>query len=67
MRSNSSTLFLLGLKEGHCLSHAAIEDIVASCQDMFRLYNLRIRAGLHERLLTLGIEAPEMDSFVSST
>lgn len=30
-----SALFLLGLKEGHCLSQPAIDDIVSSCH-MFK-------------------------------
>ena len=62
-----SALFLVGLKGGHCLSQAAIDDIVSSCQDMFRHYNIRIRAGVQEQLLNLGIEIPELDSYLSST
>ena len=62
-----SALFLLGLKEGHCLSQVAIDDIVLSCQDMFKHYNLRIRAGVQDRLLNLGIDVPEIDSFLSWT
>ena len=50
-----SALFLLGLK-GHCLSQAAVDDIISSCQDMFKHHNLRIRAGVQERLLNFGID-----------
>ena len=62
-----SALFILGLKEGHCLSQSAIDDIISSCQDMFKHHNLRIRAGVQERLLNFGIDVPEIDSFLSST
>ena len=34
---------------------------------MFKHHNLRIRAGVQERLLNFGIDVPEIDSFLSST
>lgn len=41
--------------------------IVSSCQDMFKHYNLCIRACVQDRLLKLGIDVPEIDSFLWST
>lgn len=65
-----SALFLLGLKEGHCLSQTAVDDIVSSCQDMFMHYNLRIRVGVQEQLLKVGIDSnsvPEIESFLAAS
>ena len=60
-----SALFLLGLKEGHCLSEVAITSIVSSHVSTFR-----VRAGIHEQLVKVGIDLntlPEIDSFLVAT
>ena len=64
-QKKESALFILGLKEGKCLSQTAVNDIVDKCQGIFTHTLSRVKARVTHCFREVGIDpsgVPDLDS-----
>ena len=54
--------FLLKLKETHCLSQVAIDNVVEGSNTVFSHTVQRLHSGVHSKLASLGIDETQIDS-----